>query len=98
MNAAVADGAKGLVYAGVGDGSISVQVELRRSRLVKRSPTGSQFADGIGASGADGEEKDDENDFVVADNLNPQKARILLMLALTKTSDAKAIQEMFYTY
>jgi L-asparaginase len=99
MNAAVADGAKGLVYAGVGDGSISVQVEpaaiaarKKGVQLVRSSRTGS------GRVVRNGEEKDDENDFVVADNLNPQKARILLMLALTKTSDAKAIQEMFYTY
>ena len=30
--------------------------------------------------------------------LNPQKARILLMLALTRTSNTKEIQRMFYTY
>ena len=40
----------------------------------------------------------DELDFVVSDTLNPQKARILLMLALTKTTDTKEIQRMFYTY
>jgi hypothetical protein len=28
----------------------------------------------------------------------PQKARILVMLALTKTRDTKEIQRMFYTY
>ena len=37
-------------------------------------------------------------EFVDADNLNPQQARILLMLALTKTSDRKAIQRMFDEY
>jgi L-asparaginase len=36
--------------------------------------------------------------FVAADNLQPWKARILLSLALTKTSDANAIQRMFDTY
>ncbi|MGA9894289.1 MAG: hypothetical protein WBQ55_18505 [Xanthobacteraceae bacterium] len=36
--------------------------------------------------------------FVAADNLQPWKARILLSLALTKTSDADAIQRMFGTY
>jgi L-asparaginase len=34
----------------------------------------------------------------LSDTLNPQKARILLMLALTKTTDTKEIQRMFYTY
>ena len=99
LNAAVADGAKGIVHAGTGDGSISVQLEpaaiaaaKKGVAIVRSSRTGS------GRVVRNGEEKDDENNFVVADNLNPQKARILLMLALTKTSDAKAIQEMFYTY
>jgi L-asparaginase len=45
-----------------------------------------------------GEANDDQLDFVVADTLSPQKARILLMLALTKTTSTKEIQRMFYTY
>jgi L-asparaginase len=36
--------------------------------------------------------------FVGADTLTPQKARILLMLALTLTSDPQVIKEMFATY
>lgn len=36
--------------------------------------------------------------IVTADNLNPQKARILLRLALTKTTDPKEIQRMFNEY
>jgi L-asparaginase len=36
--------------------------------------------------------------FLVADDLLPQKARILLMLALTCTTDRQAIQTMFHTY
>jgi L-asparaginase len=36
--------------------------------------------------------------FISADTLNPQKARILLMLALTKTSDRDRIAEMFGKY
>jgi L-asparaginase len=39
-----------------------------------------------------------EAGFIVADDLHPQKARILLMLALTISHDRKAIQEMFYTF
>jgi L-asparaginase len=35
---------------------------------------------------------------VVADNLSPQKAAILLSLALTKTSDPESIQRMFDEY
>jgi L-asparaginase len=36
--------------------------------------------------------------MVAADNLNPQKARILLMLALTKSRDVTEIRQMFATY
>ncbi len=36
-----------------------------------------------------------EEPFIAADNLNPQKARILLMLALTRTKDFENIQRMF---
>lgn len=36
--------------------------------------------------------------FLVADNLTPQKARLLLALALTQTGDPEAIQEMFRVY
>jgi L-asparaginase/Glu-tRNA(Gln) amidotransferase subunit D len=36
--------------------------------------------------------------FVAGDNLQPWKARLLLSLALTKTSSADEIQRMFDTY
>ncbi|MGH7833072.1 MAG: asparaginase [Candidatus Binatia bacterium] len=36
-----------------------------------------------------------EEPFIAGDNLNPQKARILLMLALTRTKDFAKIQKMF---
>jgi L-asparaginase len=40
----------------------------------------------------------DEMGFIPADTLNPQKARILLMLALTRTSDLNEIRRMFSEY
>lgn len=99
LNAAVADGAKGIVYAGVGDGSISVQLEPAAIAARKKGVIIARSArTGSGRVVRNGEEKDDENDFIVTDNLNPQKARILLMLGLTMTSDTKALQDMFYTY
>jgi len=42
--------------------------------------------------------KKDADGFIVCDDLMPQKARILLMLALTVTRERQAIQEMFYKY
>jgi L-asparaginase len=39
-----------------------------------------------------------EAGMLTADNLTPQKARILLALALTVTSDPAAIERIFATY
>ena len=39
-----------------------------------------------------------EQGFIVADNLLPQKARILLMLGLTISQDLNELQQMFYDY
>jgi L-asparaginase type II len=99
LDAFVAAGAKGIIHAGVGDGSLAAKVvpALKTARqkgvLIVRA---SRVGQGIVAR--NGEANDDELDFVVADTLNAQKARILLMLALTKTSNSKDIQRMFYTY
>ncbi len=99
LDANVAAGAKGIIQASVGDGSVAAQM---KAPLVAARKSGvviiraSRVGQGIVAR--NGEANDDELDFVVSDTLNPQKARILLMLALTKTSNTKEIQKMFYTY
>ncbi len=99
VDAFMAAGAKGIIHAGVGDGSLAAKVvpALKAARakgavVVRASRVGQ------GILARNGEANDDELDFVAADTLNPQKARILLMLALTKTADTKEIQRMFYTY
>jgi L-asparaginase len=40
----------------------------------------------------------EEAGMIAADNLNPQKARILLMLALTRTQEVADLRRMFDTY
>ncbi|WP_255991570.1 type II asparaginase [Chitinolyticbacter albus] len=99
IDAFVAGGDVGLVHAGTGNGSLATPVKeaLKEARakgviVVRSSRTGS------GITARNGEANDDELDFVAADNLNAQKARILLMLALTKTRDTKDIQRMFEVY
>ena len=99
LNAFIAAGAKGIIHAGTGDGSLAAKVKpsliaaRKNGTLIVRA---SRVGNGILAR--NGEANDDELDFVVSDTLSPQKARILLMLALTKSSDSKEIQRMFYTY
>ncbi|MEC5161668.1 MULTISPECIES: type II asparaginase [unclassified Janthinobacterium] len=99
IDAFVGAGARGVVHAGVGDGSIAARVmpalvdARRQGCVVVRA---SRVGQGIVAR--NGVARDDELDFVVADTLSPQKARILLMLALSVTDDTRQIQRMFYTY
>ena len=95
----VKKGYKGIVYAGVGNGNIHKNVfpELEKARkegvIVVRSsrvPTG--------ATTLEAEVDDNKYQFVASWGLNPQKARVLLMLALTKTNDWKKIQQYFNEY
>jgi len=99
IDAFIAHGSKGIVYAGTGNGSITGEVmeALIEARsigviIVRSSRVGS------GLVARNGEVDDDKFDFVVSNTLNPQKARVLLMLALTQSSDTKEIQQMFYDY
>jgi L-asparaginase type II len=99
LKAFMAAGSKGIVHAGVGDGSLATGVKTALSAARAQGAVivrASRVGQGIVAR--NGEANDDALGFIAADTLNPQKARILLMLALTKTSDIGAIQRMFYTY
>jgi L-asparaginase len=51
-----------------------------------------------GTVGRNVEVNDDELGFVASDELNPQKARILLSLALLKPRSNAEIQKLFSTY
>jgi L-asparaginase len=99
IDASVNNGAKGIVIAGVGNGNmnqVSVDAAARAAKkgvIVVRSsrvPTG--------LVGRNVEIKDDELGFIASDELNPQKSRILLMLALLKPRSVAQIQELFATY
>lgn len=99
VDASVQAGFKGIVYAATGNGSLSdsVKAALHQARkkgvqVVRSSRTGS------GPVARNGEVDDDKLGFVASDTLSPQKARILLMLGLTVTSDTKRLQEFFSTY
>ena len=97
--AAVAAGAKGIVLAGVGDGNatqdmMNALTEARQKGLVvvRSSHVG------FGLVRRNLEVDDDALGFVAAMDLNPQKARVLLRMALTMSSDVKVIQRVFEEY
>jgi L-asparaginase len=96
------DGAvQGLVVAGLGlggvPGSMFDAIQEARARAVPvvistRVPTGRVFPLSANKGSALTLK---QIGCVLADNLSPQKARILLMLALTKTRDPEALQKYF---
>ncbi len=99
IDALVENGAKGIVLAGVGDGNTtdSALAALERAAkkgvaVVRCSRTGSGLVD------RNVEINDDKLGFIAGMELSPQKARILLMLALTKTNDVKKLQRYFDEY
>jgi L-asparaginase len=99
IGASVDKGAKGIVIAGVGNGnmnkaSVDAAAEAVKKGVVvvrsSRVPTGSV--------GRNVELDDDKLGFVASNELNPQKSRILLSLALLKQRSAAEIQRLFESY
>jgi L-asparaginase len=99
ITSAVANGAKGLIIAGVGDGNMTapaveaVKAAVAKGAIVVRS---SRVNGGIIRRNI--EVSDDKLGTVTSMELNPAKARVLLQLALLKTKDAKKIQDYFNRY
>jgi glutamin-(asparagin-)ase len=92
-------GAKAIIHAGTGNGSVpdyevAVLRNLRSDGVhIIRS---ARVPDGFVLRNS--EQPDDKYDWVVAHDLNPQKAKILAAVALTKTRDSKELQRIFWTY
>jgi L-asparaginase len=99
INAAVGSGAKGIVIAGVGNGNMN---KTSRDAAAKAAQKGVVIVRSsrviTGTVGRNVEINDDEMNFLASDELNPQKARILLMLALLKPRTTAEIQKLFYIY
>ena len=99
VNAAVKAGAKGIIHSGMGNGN---PFPLTMDALTKASKAGVVVARssrvGSGRTTLHNEVDDEKYGFIATDSLNAQKARILLMLGLTKTQDKKALQDMYFKY
>jgi L-asparaginase len=99
IDAAVAAGAKGLVIAGVGNGNLTAPaVKALAAQAAKGIVCVRSTRVATGNVGRNVELDDDKLGFVASMDLNPQKSRVLLRLALTKTKDLKAIQQYFIEY
>src|SRR5271167_1742391 len=99
IDAAAANGAAGIVIAGVGNGNMNKASLEAAARAAKKGVVIVRSSRVVtGAVGRNVEVNDDELGFVASDELNPQKARILLMLALLKPRSTVEIQQLFQTY
>jgi L-asparaginase len=101
IDAAVAAGARGLVFAGTGNGTLAVPEQEAVKRL-NAMPAASRPAlvrsSRVGNGRTTPTAEFDAMNMVAADTLTPQKARILLMLALTRTTDYKELRRIFSEY
>ena len=101
IQASVKNGARGIVLAGSGNGALS-NFEEAVLKEVMALPAASRpvivRSSRVGNGRVTPTAEYDAMGIIPSDTLNPQKARILLMLALTKTSDPKEIRRMFAEY
>jgi L-asparaginase len=99
IDAAAANGARGIVIAGVGNGNMNKASVTAAANAVKKGVVVVRSSRVVtGVVGRNVELNDDELGFIASDELNPQKARILLMLALMKNRNSKELQGLFTTY
>jgi L-asparaginase len=99
IDAAVAAGSRGLVIAGVGNGNMTqsavnaLAAQAKKGILCVRS---SRVA--TGRIGRNVELDDDKLGFVASLDMNPQKARVLLRLALLGKRNVADVQRLFDEY
>ncbi len=97
INAVIQDGAQGIVIAGVGHGNFNRPIaEAMKKAVAKNIAIVRSSRILLGGVDFDAEEYNPQ--WPVSLNKSPQKARILLMLALTKTTNPTQIQHYFEQY
>ena len=95
-------GVQGIVIAGTGAGGMSTREREALKALLSGPPASPRpvvvRSNRTGNGRVLAQADDDGLGMVPADNLSPQKARVLLMLALTRTRDVAEIRRMFAEY
>ena len=91
-------GCQGIVYAGMGNGSIPERVETALAEAAAEGIAVVRSTRSAAGRVTRAEASYEANGFIASDTLNPAKARVLLQLALLKTSDTASIRTMFSIY
>jgi L-asparaginase len=99
INALVNDKVDAIVIAGVGNGNFNKAYYDAIDNAVKKGVVVCRATRCTGGRVVLKDEVDDDKlGTIVSDDLNPQKARVLLMLGLTKTKDKKQLQNYFFEF
>ncbi len=98
VDAAMAAGARGLISAGLPPGSPAAGQKDALERAARAGVVVVQASRAGSGRVIDSKVSLRTSGFIGADNLTPQKARILLMMALTVTADQEALRRIFATY
>ncbi len=97
IDALVASGVAGIVAAGLGSGGSPAPFMAALQRAIAAGvPV--VLSTHVGTGRVVQTRRFTEGGYVVADNLHPKKARILLMLGLTQTGDPAELQRMMLEY
>ena len=101
IQAAIKSGAKGIVFAGTGNGTLTAP-EAAVVKEINAMPAATRpvlvRSSRVGNGRVTPTAEYEPMNLVAADTLSPQKARILLMLALTRTNDVKEMRRIFSEY
>lgn len=98
IDAAVAAGNKGIIWAGVGNGNIRALEKQALLEAMHEKGIVVVRSSRVGSGPVTHTPRYDGDNLLAGDTLNPQKARLLLMLALTVTNDPQEVQRIFDTY
>lgn len=98
LEAFVNSGSKGIVVAGSGGGSIHKNQRQFLEKLLAQKKINVVKSSRVGAGLVVISDLERKQGFISANNLNPQKARVLLMLSLTKTNIPSEIERYFEIY
>jgi len=99
IDASVDRGAQGIVIAGIGNGNMNAAAVKRAAQAAEKGiiiVRSSRVPSGKISRNV--EVDDDRLGFIASDELNPAKARIMLMLALLKERSLEEIQQLYYDY
>lgn len=99
-DAAVKGGAKAIIHAGTGNGSVP-NYGVDKLKAVRAAGVMVIRSSRVGEGGfvlRNAEQPDDQYDWVVAHDLNPQKAKILAAVAMTKPISTAELQRVFWEY